>query len=41
MEVQIRVEKFVIEALDGLGILGANMALADMFANYRAILGLH
>jgi hypothetical protein len=41
MEVQIRVEMLLIEALDGLCILGANMAVADMFANHRPILGLH
>jgi hypothetical protein len=41
MEVQIRVEIFVIEALDRLGILRANMAVADMLANHRAILGFH
>src|ERR1700677_589657 len=42
MEVQIRVEIFVIiEALDGLGILRANMAVADMLSNHRAILSFH
>ena len=41
MVVQIRVQILPIEAVDGVGVAGLDVAVADVFADHRAVLGLH
>src|SRR5271156_271183 len=41
MVVQIGVQELPIEAVDGLGVAGIDVAIAHGFADHRALLGLH
>ena len=41
MVVQIRIQILPIEAVDGVGMAGVDVAVADVFADYRAVLGLY
>jgi len=41
MVVQVPVQVLPIEAVDGVGVSGVDVAVADMFGDDRAVLGLH
>ena len=41
MVVQIRIQVLPIEVVDAVGVAGIDVSIADVFANDRAVLGLH
>jgi hypothetical protein len=41
MVIQIRIQKLPIETVDGVGMAGIDVAIADVFADDSAVLGLH